>query len=313
MRVRVTAAFALFIAGWLWIDARAQTNAPIVSGAHRFEKVTDGVYYATASGTMTVGANSPIIVTDTEAIVIDSEITPAAARALIADIKAITDKPVQVRDRFPLSLRSRVRQPGVRSRCAGDRSREYAQAPADQRPRAVHLSGQPQSPAGGDAAAADRGGEGSGAEGAARAGAGEPVGVSGPGQGNQGHATDGDARQEDDALSRRPRNPAAVLRSRPYRHRRRRLPAQRKDRLHRRPDGVGRLVHGRCLRRRVVGDARSPVDARLRHRAAWSRRGVQGQGAHPGVSALRQLALEADAGPEEAGCGSRCGCAARST
>jgi cyclase len=95
MRVRVTAAFALFIAGWLWIDARAQTNAPIVSGAHRFEKVTDGVYYATASGTMTVGANSPIIVTDTEAIVIDSEITPAAARALIADIKAITDKPVK--------------------------------------------------------------------------------------------------------------------------------------------------------------------------------------------------------------------------
>jgi glyoxylase-like metal-dependent hydrolase (beta-lactamase superfamily II) len=95
MRVRVTAAFALFIAAWLWIDARAQTNAPIVSGAHRFEKVTDGVYYATASGTMTVGANSPIIVTDTEAIVIDSEITPAAARALIADIKAITDKPVK--------------------------------------------------------------------------------------------------------------------------------------------------------------------------------------------------------------------------
>ena len=44
---------------------------------------------------MTVGSNSPIIVTDTEAIVIDSEITPAAARALVADLKAITDKPVR--------------------------------------------------------------------------------------------------------------------------------------------------------------------------------------------------------------------------
>ena len=53
------------------------------------------MYYATASGTMTVGANSPIIVTDTEAIIIDSEITPAAARALVADLKAITDKPVR--------------------------------------------------------------------------------------------------------------------------------------------------------------------------------------------------------------------------
>src|SRR5580765_8837365 len=95
MRIRVTLIFAVFITGWLWLDARAQTGGPIVSGAHRFEKVTDGVYYATASGTMTVGANSPIIVTDTEAMVIDSEITSAAARALVADLKAITDKPVK--------------------------------------------------------------------------------------------------------------------------------------------------------------------------------------------------------------------------
>ena len=95
MRVRFTILFALLFAGWLWLDARAQTGGPIVSGAHRFEKVTDGVYYATASGTMTVGSNSPIIVTDTEAIIIDSEITPAAARALVADMKAITDKPVR--------------------------------------------------------------------------------------------------------------------------------------------------------------------------------------------------------------------------
>ena len=95
MRVRVTWLFAVFIAGWLWLDASAQSGGPIVSGAHRFEKVADGVYYATASGTMTVGANSPIIVTDTEAMVIDSEITPAAARALVADLKAITDKPVK--------------------------------------------------------------------------------------------------------------------------------------------------------------------------------------------------------------------------
>jgi cyclase len=95
MRIRVTLMFAVLISGWLWLDARAQSGGPIVSGAHRFEKVSDGVYYATASGTMTVGANSPIIVTDTEAIVIDSEITPAAARALVADLKAVTDKPVR--------------------------------------------------------------------------------------------------------------------------------------------------------------------------------------------------------------------------
>jgi cyclase len=95
MRTRVAVFFGVFVAGWLWLDARAQSGGPVVSGAHRFEKVAEGVYYATASGTMTVGANSPIIVTDTEAIVVDSEITPAAARALVADLKAITDKPVK--------------------------------------------------------------------------------------------------------------------------------------------------------------------------------------------------------------------------
>jgi len=44
---------------------------------------------------MNVGANSPIILTDSEAMVVDSEITPAAARALVTDLKAITDKPVK--------------------------------------------------------------------------------------------------------------------------------------------------------------------------------------------------------------------------
>jgi cyclase len=95
MRARLTALFVALFAGWIWLDGRAQTGGPLVSGAHRFEKVMDGVYYATASGTMTVGANSPVIVTGDEALVIDSQITPAAARALVADLKAVTDKPVR--------------------------------------------------------------------------------------------------------------------------------------------------------------------------------------------------------------------------
>jgi len=95
MRVPVLAGLIVVFAGWVWLDGRAQSNGPVLSGAHRFERVTDGIYYATASGTMTVGANSPIIVTDEETLVIDSEITPAAARALVADLKAVTNKPVR--------------------------------------------------------------------------------------------------------------------------------------------------------------------------------------------------------------------------
>lgn len=95
MRARVTVLFAVLIAGWLWLDGQAQTTAPIVRGAHRFEKIAEGVYYATASGTMQVGANSPVFVNDNEAIIIDSETSPAAGRALVQDIKAFTDKPVK--------------------------------------------------------------------------------------------------------------------------------------------------------------------------------------------------------------------------
>lgn len=95
MRARMTVLFAVFIAGWLWLDAGAQSGGPLVSGAHRFEKIADGIFYATASGTMQVGANSPVIVTDGETILIDSETSPAAGRALVQDIKVFTDKPVK--------------------------------------------------------------------------------------------------------------------------------------------------------------------------------------------------------------------------
>jgi cyclase len=95
MRAALVFLFALLLGGLAWLDVRAQTTAPLVSGAHRFEKVAEGIYYASASGTMNVGANSPVIVTDTEALIIDSETSPAAARALVQDIKVFTDKPVK--------------------------------------------------------------------------------------------------------------------------------------------------------------------------------------------------------------------------
>ena len=95
MRVRVFALFAVVFAAYLWIDARAQSGGPTVSGAHRFEKVAEGVYYATSAGIMNVGANSPIFVNDDEVLMVESSITPAAARAMVNDIKAITNKPIR--------------------------------------------------------------------------------------------------------------------------------------------------------------------------------------------------------------------------
>jgi glyoxylase-like metal-dependent hydrolase (beta-lactamase superfamily II) len=63
--------------------------------AHRFEKVAEGVYYATATGSMTIGSNAVVIVNDEDVMLVDPGITPAAATAFIADVKTLTTKPVK--------------------------------------------------------------------------------------------------------------------------------------------------------------------------------------------------------------------------
>jgi hypothetical protein len=53
MRRMLLVVFALGITGWLWLDAGAQGGGPVVSGAHRFERIADGIYYATRTITTT--------------------------------------------------------------------------------------------------------------------------------------------------------------------------------------------------------------------------------------------------------------------
>ena len=79
---------------------RAQSGAPssypVVSGkAYKFEKITDGVYYATSTGSMVTGSNNVAIIGDRDVMVVDTGTTPAAARAFVEDLKLITNKPVR--------------------------------------------------------------------------------------------------------------------------------------------------------------------------------------------------------------------------
>ena len=187
----------MVIAGWLWRDARAQVGEPIVSGAHRFQKVADGIYYATSSGTMNVGANSPIILTDSEALIINSEITPAAARALVTDLKAITDKPVRyVVDshyHYDHALGNQVFWPDVQVIGHDNTCKRLLTNVMEQY---TYLSSVQPVPARVDgAAAADRAGKGSAAEGHAGATGGQLAGVSRAGQGNQSDAAQSHVRR----------------------------------------------------------------------------------------------------------------------
>jgi glyoxylase-like metal-dependent hydrolase (beta-lactamase superfamily II) len=103
---------ALLIAAWGMLEARQRGGAP-GGGAgaagrgggpqppvgsmpsRKFEKITDGVYYATSTGSMSVGSNSVVIVNDDDALLIDPGETPATASAFLEDIKTITNKPVR--------------------------------------------------------------------------------------------------------------------------------------------------------------------------------------------------------------------------
>ena len=64
--------------------------------AWRFEKLADGVHFATGTGAMTTMSNAMVIVNSDHTMLVDTSVTPAAARALVAQIRAeITDKPVR--------------------------------------------------------------------------------------------------------------------------------------------------------------------------------------------------------------------------
>jgi cyclase len=81
--------------------AQAQRGAgvmPPVPGslpAHRFDKVAEGVYYATATGSINVGSNAAVIVNADDVLVVDPGITAAAGRSMIEDVKTLTNKPIK--------------------------------------------------------------------------------------------------------------------------------------------------------------------------------------------------------------------------
>ncbi|MEX0962421.1 MAG: MBL fold metallo-hydrolase [Pseudohongiellaceae bacterium] len=67
----------------------------VESSSHRFEEVVDGVWLATGSGSVYTMSNAMVLVGEFDTLVVDSHVTPTAARALIDSISVITDKPIR--------------------------------------------------------------------------------------------------------------------------------------------------------------------------------------------------------------------------
>ncbi len=72
-------------------DASSRRSTP----AFEITQVTADVYHARGVGEMSVGSNAAIVVNETDVLLVDSHISPAAANALLEELRPITDKPVR--------------------------------------------------------------------------------------------------------------------------------------------------------------------------------------------------------------------------
>ena len=73
----------------------AMPPAPGSLPTRNFEKVAEGVYYGTATGSMTTVSNVVVVVNDDDVLIVDPGVTPGAATALVADVKKLTNKPIK--------------------------------------------------------------------------------------------------------------------------------------------------------------------------------------------------------------------------
>jgi cyclase len=97
MRLRIFALIAgLCAVPCLTAQAQPVTQSyPVVQGsAYKFEKIADGVFYATVMRPG-LGSNNVVVINDTDVLIVDAGTSPAAARAFVDDVKKLTDKPIR--------------------------------------------------------------------------------------------------------------------------------------------------------------------------------------------------------------------------
>jgi cyclase len=90
---RLRAGFVIVAAGLVSLAARSQSQTP--PAAYRFQRIVPGVYSAIGTGTLNVGSNSAVIVNQDDVLIVDSHISPESGRAMLQELKTITDKPVR--------------------------------------------------------------------------------------------------------------------------------------------------------------------------------------------------------------------------
>jgi len=90
MRSRFTA-LVFLAAGALLL----QRTATAQSAPYRLEKVAEDVYLGVPSSPGATAANVPVIISTQDVVLVGTHLSPASARALIDQVKTLTDRPVR--------------------------------------------------------------------------------------------------------------------------------------------------------------------------------------------------------------------------
>ena len=67
----------------------------IAQASYTIDKIADGIYLAVPKAPSATAANVPVIVSDQDVVLVGTHLFPATAKALVDQLKAITDKPVR--------------------------------------------------------------------------------------------------------------------------------------------------------------------------------------------------------------------------
>lgn len=95
IKIFIATTALLVLAAGFAARAHSQTGRVVESDTHRFTELAEGVWHGVGTGRVHVMSNVMVLVGEFDTLVVDSHVTPTAARSLLDSLSVLTDKPVR--------------------------------------------------------------------------------------------------------------------------------------------------------------------------------------------------------------------------
>ena len=92
---KVTPSIRLIFASLILLPGLVSAQRVVESDTHRFTEIAPDVYHVTGTGSVYTMSNAMVLVGESDVLVVDSHVTPAASEALLASLEVVSDNPVR--------------------------------------------------------------------------------------------------------------------------------------------------------------------------------------------------------------------------